>query len=275
MAASFNIDRIAPTVGAEISGLSAEMLDDDNVIAEVHAAFVEHHVLVFRDLALDRESHKALGRRFGELHVHPSRRAPDFPGDREIFSVRADENTTLNNGGLWHADVTCDEIPPLGSLLRLTEQPGHGGDTLFANMHAAFESLSTPMQTFLETLTALHDQQLDVERYRIAMPDDHAWVRNVHPVVVRHPVTGRKLLYVNRAFTRSIVELNPAESRALLDLLCDHIADTHRFQCRVRWEPDTLVLWDNRCVQHYAVWDYFPQRRVGERVTIAATSRPA
>lgn len=271
----FELMPIAPAVGAEVRGLQVDDLAKPDVLDAIRAAFLQHHVLVFRELPLDREAHKALGRAFGELHIHPSRRAPEFKGDREIFKVHADENTTLNNGGLWHADVTCDEIPPLGSMLRLTTVPEHGGDTLFANMHAAYDALPADLQGRLDGLSALHDQQLDVGRYGIDVPDDFAWTRTVHPMVVRHPETGRKLLFVNRAFTRRVEGLPEAESDELLDMLFDHIAASTELQCRVQWTPDTMVFWDNRCVQHFAMWDYFPQTRSGERVTISGRSRPA
>lgn len=266
---------MTPAIGAEVLGVDlATDLDDPGVFAAIEQAFLAHHVLVFRDQPLTPAAHKAFGRRFGELHVHPSRRRPDFAGDREIFPVRADENTVLNNGGLWHADVTCDAVPPLGSVLRLTETPAHGGDTLFANMHLAFEQLSQPLRDMLAGLHAEHDQRLDVSRYGIEVPADVELPKSVHPVVVAHPDTGRPLLFVNRAFTTRIVELAPDESQALLALLFDRIASNPAMQCRVSWQPDTVVLWDNRCTQHFAVWDYKPLRRTGERVTIRATSAP-
>lgn len=269
-----SITALTPAIGAEVHGLDLASDLDPEVFDRVHEAFLEHHVLVFRGQSLSREQHKAVGRRFGELHVHPSRRRAGFEGDPEVFPVRADHDTVLNNGGLWHADVTCDEVPPLGSLLLLTEAPASGGDTLFANMHLALETLSAPMQRLLIELDAVHDQRQDVANYRIDVPPEVELPRSTHPVVVAHPDTGRPLLFVNRAFTTHIEGVTPAESQALLDLLFDHIAGGVGFQCRVRWEPGTMVLWDNRCTQHFAVWDYRPQRRCGERVTISGTTPP-
>lgn len=274
MGEGFSVSPLTPAIGAEVTGIDLAADLDDDTFAVVHDAFLGHHVLVFRDQRLTRADHKAIGRRFGELHVHPSRRRPGFEGDPEIFPVRADEETVLNNGGLWHADVTCDAIPPLGSLLLLTEAPASGGDTLFANMHVAFETLSGPLRRMLTELDAVHDQRQDVANYRIEVPPGVELPRATHPVVVGHPETGRPLLFVNRAFTTHVEGLSVAESRALLDLLFDHIAAGVEFQCRVRWEPGTLVMWDNRCTQHYAVWDYRPQRRCGERVTVAGRERP-
>ena len=276
MAPSLDLRPLTPAIGAEIRGIDLTTdLDDPAVEAAVRAAFLEHHVLVFRDQELTREAHKSFGRRFGELHVHPSNKRPNFTGDPEIFRVKSDENTVLNNGGLWHADVTCELRPPLGSMLLLTEAPSHGGDTLFANMHLAYETLSEPIRDLLDGLHAVHDQALDYARYGIEIPADTTLPRSTHPVVVRHPETGRRLLFVNRAFTDHIVELRRPESDALLSMLYDHIAGSPSLQCRVQWQPGTLVFWDNRCTQHYAVWDYRPQRRAGERVTIMADTAPA
>ena len=273
--APFEIRPLSPAIGAEILGLDLRRaLEQEELIEAVQWAFLDHHVLVFREQELDRETHKAFGRRFGSLHVHPSQRGDDYDGDPEIFVVRADERTRLNNGGLWHADVTCDAVPPLGSALILTDGPPVGGDTLFANMHMAYEELSEPIQGLLDGLWAVHDQRHDLANYGYEPRPGVVYPRNRHPVVVDHPRTGRPLLYVNRAFTTHIEGLSARESEGLLTLLFDHIADP-RFQCRVRWETGTLTLWDNRCTQHYAVWDYWPQRRRGERVTIAGTAAPS
>lgn len=266
---------ITPAIGAEVRGVDLSTPElDDALVEAIGQAFLTHHVLVFRDQDLTREQHKRLGRAFGRLHVHPSQRSPRFEGDPEIFVVAAGPDTTLNNGGLWHADVTCDEIPPLGSLLLLSEIPPSGGDTLFANMHLAYESLSEPIRRMLEPLRAVHDQRQDLRRYGYEPRAGHDYPVTSHPVVAAHPETGRPLLFVNRAFTTHIEGLAEHESQAVLDLLHRHVAELPRQQCRVRWEPGTLVFWDNRCTQHHAVWDYHPHRRRGERVTVEGTVRP-
>jgi taurine dioxygenase len=245
-----------------------------DIFAELHGAFCDWSVLVFRDQHLTREQHKNIGRRFGELHVHPSRKLPGFKGDPEIFTVSADEDTKLPNGAVWHCDVSCEERPPLGSMLYLKECP-LGGDTLFANMNRAYETLSEPLQRFLEGLTATHDQRQDLVRYGIELPSEIVCPMTDHPIVVRHPETRRKLLYVNEGFTSRINGLSPKESRALLDLLFDHIASRPDLHCRVRWDANTVTLWDNRAVQHHAVWDYAPASRSGERVSICSTDKPS
>ena len=159
----------------------------------------------------------------------------------------------------------------MASMLYIKEIPecGSGGDTLFADMYRAYETLSERMQKFLEGLVAVHDGALPyIGKYGYAAPDGKQYPRTEHPVVIRHPETGRKALFVNSGFTSHIRHMRRWESRGLLDMLFRHIATTVSLTCRVRWEPNTLTLWDNRCTQHHAVWDYYPQSRFGERVSI-------
>lgn len=269
------IEPLTPTLGAEVSGISVtDAVADGELTAQLKAALLDHHVLVFRNQDLDREQHKAFGRLFGTLHVHPSKRSPGAKGDPEIFTVKADEHTVKNNGGRWHTDVSCDEIPPLGSILLLKQAPPHGGDTLFANMHVAYETLSEPLRTMLNGLSAHHDGLQDLRWYGYEPEPGFDYPATTHPVVVAHPETGRPLLNVNEAFTSHILGLSQRESDAVLRLLFAHIAQTPLLQCRVRWQPGTMVFWDNRCLQHFAVWDYFPNPRRGERVAICGTARP-
>jgi taurine dioxygenase len=159
-------------------------------------------------------------------------------------------------------------------MLLLSDAPPSGGDTLFANMHLAYESLSAPIRTMLEPLTATHDQRQDLRRYGYEPRAGVDYPVTSHPVVVAHPDTGRPLLFVNRAFTTAIDGLAEHESTAVLELLHHHVAERAQHQCRVRWEPGTLVFWDNRCTQHFAVWDYHPHHRRGERVTIEGEAAP-
>jgi taurine dioxygenase len=155
----------------------------------------------------------------------------------------------------------------MGSILYLQEVPPVGGDTLFASMYAAYEALSEPIKRLLETLTAVHDgAHYYRDRYG-DRPREGGYPRAEHPVVCTHPVTGRRLLFVNRSFTTHVPALSPAESDAILELLYRHI-ETPEFQCRFSWRPGSVAFWDNRCVQHQAIWDYYPQRRHGHRVTI-------
>ncbi len=225
-------------------------------------------MLFFREQRLSLEQHKAFGRRFGELHVHPA--APATALHPEVVTIHTDESSRQIAGYHWHTDVSCDAEPPSASILRLETVPVTGGDTIFASMYAAYEALSDAMQRFVSGLTAVHSG-IRVYRDRYGMtenPRDGAgYPVSEHPVVRTHPATGRQALYVNDGFTTHIKDMNPDESRALLDFLYEH-ARKPQFQYRFHWEPDSVAVWDNRCVQHLAVWDYFPQVRHGYRVTV-------
>ena len=257
---------LTPNIGAEIDGidLSAEL--DAATLRFIRQALLKYLVIFFRDQILTLEQHKDLGRCFGELHVHP---AAGLEGHPEIFVVHADEQSTRIAGEDWHSDVSCDQNPPMASVLHLHSVPDSGGDTLFANMYAAFDTLSDHMQSFLSGLIAVHESE-HVYRDRYAQ---HAKMRDVaypvaeHPVVRTHPETGRKALFVNSTFTTQIKGLSSDESALLLHFLFDHI-QSPEFQCRFHWQRHSVAVWDNRCVQHYALWDYFPQVRHGYRVTI-------
>jgi len=233
----------------------------------VRRAFLEHHVIVFRDQILTAENHKDFGRKFGTLHVHALQAMK--AGDRERLEVKASAKSKFVAGEDWHTDVTCDEEPPMGSLLYITETPsiGSGGDTLFANMHLAYEMLSDAMKDFLSDLTAIHDGSIPWTGAYGYKPDQ-PFPKSEHPVVIRHPETGRKILFVNRGFTSHIVQLSRPESASILEMCYRMVEANQVMTCRVRWTPNTLVFWDNRCTQHHALWDYYPLSRSGHRVSI-------
>jgi taurine dioxygenase len=155
----------------------------------------------------------------------------------------------------------------MGSMLYLTELPAVGGDTLFASMYAAYERLSPTMQEFLAGLVAIHDGDPVFGARGLVPRNGDRFAQTEHPIVRTHPVTGRKLLFVNQEFTTRIKGLTKLESDALLQMLWRH-AETPEFQCRFRWQKNSVAFWDNRCAQHHAMWDYFPQRRHGYRITI-------
>jgi taurine dioxygenase len=272
---TIEVETLTPHIGAEVRGpdLSAPLTNEQ--FSEIYQAWLDWKVLVFRDQHLDREQHKAFARRFGRLHVHPMQHS--YGGDPEILVVKTTKDSRYTAGDGWHTDVTCDEIPPLGSMLYMKETPEcGGGDTLFADMYLAYELLSDTMKSMLEGLVAVHDGARPyIGAYGVAPPEGKQYPRNEHPVVVTHPETGRKLLYVNSGFTSHIKGLKPWESRMLLDGLFDFIATEVRLTCRVQWTPGTLTFWDNRCTQHHAVWDYYPHTRYGERVSIVGEQRPA
>jgi taurine dioxygenase len=264
---TIRVSPLTPAIGAEIEGVDLASDLSNHQFAEIRRALLEHLVLVFRDQHLTAEDHKRFGRKFGKLHVHPLQAMKE--GDHERLEVKADSASKAAAGEGWHCDVTCEAEPPMGSMLYLDRTPeiGCGGDTLFANMYLAYDMLSEPMQAMLAPLTAIHDGAIPwVQGY--GYRPNEAFQKNEHPVVVRHPETGRKLLYVNRGFTSHVRQLARFESNAVLEMLYRHIETQPALACRVRWTPNTLVFWDNRCTQHQAIWDYCPLDRAGFRVSI-------
>ncbi len=257
---------VSPVIGAEISGVDLREPLDDATLAELEAAWGAHLVLFFRDQDLTLDQHKAVGRHFGALHIHPA--APKDAEHPEILVVHGDDTVDFVAGSLWHSDVSCDDDPPMGSILRIEQVPSSGGDTLFASMYAAFEALSDPMQRLLTGLTAVHEgEQYYRGRYDKANLRDSAYPTAEHPVIRTHPVTGRQALYVNEGFTTRIKELSSGESETLLAFLFQHCAKPE-FHCRFQWRKNSIAFWDNRCAQHLAIWDYYPDTRHGYRVTI-------
>jgi taurine dioxygenase len=265
---TIRVEPVTPSLGAEIHDIDLTGPPSNRQIDELHDALATYQVLFFRDQRLDYHSAKALGRRFGDLHVHPNTPGPE--GHPEILPIHADAGTKRIPGAQWHSDVSCDGQPPLGSILYLHTVPMAGGDTVFASQHAAYDALSPGLKAYLHGLTAFHDggpyyrrsnAKLDIAETGKIYPSAN------HPVVRTHPVTGRKALYVNRLFTIRINELPEAEGRAILEFLFEH-STRAEFQLRFRWRPHSVAFWDNRAVQHLAIWDYFPQVRSGFRVTI-------
>jgi len=263
----FELVKVTPHCGAEVRGLDLSQPLTQPTVDGLVRALGEHCVLFFHDQQMTPEQQKAFGRRFGELHLHPA-----WPrliaGHPEIMEIYADAHTKRIAGEDWHSDVSCDPEPPLGTILQMLEVPEVGGDTLFASMYAAWDALSAPMKTMLAGMTALHDGEATYRgRYEGAVEEGKVYPRSVHPVARTHPVTGRKALFVNRIFTSRIQELTKPESDAVLAMLFSHI-EQPEFQCRFKWSVGSVAFWDNRCVQHHALWDYYPQRRRGMRVTI-------
>ncbi len=254
------------TLGAEIGDVDLGRLDDAT-FAEIERAFLEYKVIFFRDQKISTEQHLAFAERFGELEDHPFLRAKEGY-DKIVEFAKDDKAIGVENA--WHSDVTWREIPSLGSVLRAIEIPAFGGDTLFADMEAAYAGLSARTKTRIEGMKAVHDF---VHNFGLLMSEEERTTHRAkypearHPVVRTHPVTGRKSLYVNAIFTRGIEGLSEDESAALLERLYRE-ADVPEYQCRFRWRRDSIAFWDNRAVQHYAVSDYDPQHRVMDRVTV-------
>ncbi len=265
---TITVDKLTPIIGAQIGGVNLGQPLVNRQMDEVHRAFSDNAVIFFRDQQLTPEQHLAFGRNFGALHIHPA--APHAFGHPELMIIHADKDSPRANGEGWHSDVSCDPQPPMGSILYISQCPPHGGDTLFASMYAAYEALSDRMKAYLDGMVAVHDGE---EAYRgtyrnLGVADKPVYPRAEHPVVRTHPVTGRKALYVNRGFTRRLVGVPRDESAAMLAYLFDH-AENPLFQCRFRWQAGSVAFWDNRCVQHRAMWDYWPHTRSGFRVTVA------
>ncbi|MBL4720580.1 MAG: TauD/TfdA family dioxygenase [Alphaproteobacteria bacterium] len=272
MGQQFEVRTITPSIGGEVSGLDLSKPLSDADFDTLHAAFLDRKVLFFRNQNMTLDQQKAFGRRFGELHIHPSARPyrEDGVDHAEILFIHADENTTRTAGDTWHSDVSCDPEPPMASILRLVEIPPSGGDTLFASMSAAYDALSEPMKLYLGALTATHDgapNYKDRAKRRDNVIDEKQYPSNIHPIIRTHPETGQKAIYVNEAFTTQINDIPKKEGAAVLRFLFDHIANA-AFQCRFQWSENAIAMWDNRCTLHHAMWDYFPSTRSGFRVTV-------
>ena len=266
---AIDVRKATPHIGAEIHGVDLAEPLAEPTFKQVHDALIEHCVIFFRDQHITADQQKAFGRRFGELHLHPAYPARMLlKGHPEVMLIHADEKSKRVAGEDWHSDVSCDAEPPMGSMLYMLEVPPVGGDTLFASMYAAYDALSDPMKRFLEGMTAIHDgDHVYRGRYEGVKDEGKTYPQAEHPVIRTHPESGRKALFVNRGFTTRIVQLRKPESDAVLEMLYRHV-ETPEFQCRFTWKPGSIAFWDNRCAQHHALWDYYPNRRHGHRVTI-------
>jgi len=262
-----DIRPLTPAIGAELHGIDLGAPDIADHVPAIRAALLAHKVIFFRDQHITAEQHIAFARHFGDLEIHPA--TPKDQANQEILRIAhgPDSRGTEN---AWHSDVTWRERPSLGSILRAIEVPAVGGDTLFADMHLAFQTLSAEMQRFVRGLNAVHDiARVFAGRLGKTADDLRAkYPPQTHPVVRTHPETGAPTLFVNTAFTSHIEGLSAAESATLLAHLYA-TASNPEIQCRFRWQPGSIAFWDNRASQHFAASDYFPARRVMERVTIA------
>jgi taurine dioxygenase len=268
---------VAGSIGAEIHNVDVSQELDERTIGDIRQALLEHCVVFFRGQTLDAERHKAFTRRFGKIFIHPNYQG--MQSDPEIIVITREPGDKRIVGEDWHADTTMVVEPPMGAILYAVEVPPYGGDTLFANQYLAYETLSDGMKRMLAGLKAVHsDRHVAGPRANrnaqrsTKVREDADWQEtvNAHPVVVTHPETGRKLLYVNRAYTQAFEGMTEEESRPLLDYLIEH---GHRpeFTCRFRWEPGSIAFWDNRCSKHLAIHDAGPFRRVMRRTQICGT----
>ncbi|PSM40369.1 taurine dioxygenase [Streptomyces dioscori] len=255
-------------IGAEVRGVDLAREPAPEVLAELKRALLEWKVLFFHGQQLTAREHASLARHWGELEDHPFLPKAEIP---EVVRLEHDASRP-GTENIWHSDVSFSVTPPMGSVLRAIKVPELGGDTLWADMSAAYEGLPVEVRDRIDGLTAIHEIPLlsDEADGEVAQNIRAARARSrpvEHPVVRTHPETGKKLLYVNAVFTSSIVGLTEKDSRDLLDLLFRQAAHPE-YQIRFRWEPGAVAFWDNRATQHYAVSDYYPDFRLMERVTI-------
>tara|TARA_A100001035_G_scaffold169250_1_gene134308 strand:+ start:1108 stop:1974 length:867 start_codon:yes stop_codon:yes gene_type:complete len=267
----FKVNRLSPNIGAELLDIDLSHDLDEETYKNIYQALLVYKVIFFRKQDLSTEEHLKFAKHFGELEVHPF--APHKNGFPEVLCITHNEK---NKGreNTWHSDVTWREIPSLGSILRMIEGPKVGGDTLFSDMHLAYEGLPDEFKERLEGAIAVHDfagfrkrleqdgktpSEIEALNKKFPCPE--------HPVIRTHPDTKQKVIYVNKAFTKFIKGWDKDESSAMLDFLYSQAA-IPEYQCRFVWEKDSIAFWDNRACQHYAVSDYWPQVRRVERVTV-------
>jgi len=269
---NFEVKRLGATIGAEIHGVDITTELAQPIIDELRQALLEYKVIFFRDQPLTAERHVAFARRFGELEIHPfipsNTGVPELVRFEKSFDVKGYENT-------WHFDVTWRETPSMGAILHAVKVPECGGDTLFCDMYAAYEGLPDDLRARIDDLDTEHDF---VKAFGRQVPDEQkADVRAkyplvTHPLVARHPETGRKHLYNNPIFTNRILGVSESESDELMTILWSESTNVE-YQCRFKWEDDSVAFWDNRACQHYASSDYWPEIRIMERASIVG-ARP-
>jgi taurine dioxygenase len=271
---SIEIHPLSGAVGAEIHGVDIGARMSDAQFAEIARAYGDYGVIFFRDQSLTPEQQITFARRFGDINVNRFFKPVD--GYPVIAEVRKEPEQRVNIGGSWHTDHSYDLAPAMGSLLYALEVPRTGGDTMFASMYRAYEALSDGMKDALSDLEALHSSRhVFGESRKQSEPDvgnrlgnpELAMQDAVHPVVITHPGTGRKALYVNPVFTVRFQGWSEEDSKPLLEYLYQH-ASQPAFTCRFCWEPGSVALWDNRACWHYALNDYHGERRLMHRITI-------
>ncbi len=291
-----NVLPLSSAIGAEITGVDLSKPLSETQFEDLSTVFHRYLVIFFPDQHLTTAEHRDFAARFGELDkpiFAPPFETPAVEGHPEIYQlIKEPDSKGINIGGFWHADVTHREKPNLASIAYVREAPAFGGDTLFANLYDAYASLSPGMRKLVESLRAVHTGAMPyggkavrsapvsrghapaLDAFDFEMTEvEHAHIETVHPVIRRHPDTGRKSLYVNRGFTSHFEGWTQAESFPLLNFLFEH-AERPEFTCRYRWSAGTIGIWDNRCVLHYALNDYRGQRRVLHRISVNEPSRP-
>ncbi|MEM6858230.1 MAG: TauD/TfdA family dioxygenase [Pseudomonadota bacterium] len=270
---------MAPKCGVEISGVTLATCSETQM-QDIKTGIYEHGVAVFRDQEFTKEDHIKFGRRWGGIDINNY--FPLTEDYAEIAIVKKEPDQVVNIGGAWHTDHSYDQIPAMGSVLVARELPPTGGDTMWAHMGAAYDALSDDLKARIEDLEAFHTADHVYKADGLyAQTDQGKSLRGqdletgaVHPVVIRHPQTGRKLLYVNRAFTINFVGQSPEKSRPLLEELFQ-AALTEDNQCRLHWKPGTIAIWDNRTSWHNAINDYAGHYREMHRITLSGEALAA
>lgn len=271
LATMVRVEQLAPAIGAEIHGIDLGRQDNEETFGTLHDALMEHQVIFLRDQTLTPDQHMTLAQRFGKPLY--SKKLKMYGDKYDSMSLLENDGSKVAVGSVWHTDNTDYEEPPMGSLLYCEIAPKVGGDTIWCSMYAAYEALAESTKKYIDGLTALHDNSNVRRRY-----SGQGILRNEamevpppveHPVVIRHPVTGRKALFVNSNYTVRINGVSDTESQHLLQMLYDHVKKPE-FQVRFRWRANSLAIWDNRCTQHYALDDYSELRRM-RRVQIAGS----
>jgi len=266
------INPTSGSMGVEIHNVDLSKELSDSLFSEIRETFIEHGLIFFRDQELTPDDHLRFAKRWGEININ--RFFAKVEGYDQIAEVRKDPDQKINIGGAWHTDHSYDQIPAMGSILLAKETPKIGGDTLFANMYRAYETLSNGMKKTLETMKACHSSRhvfgahtgyAEASNQRISNPE-LATQDAIHPVIITHPESKRKALYVNPEFTINFEGWTVEESKPLLDYLAEHTTqqeNTTRFQ----WEPGSIAFWDNRCTWHFALNDYPGETRLMHRIT--------
>lgn len=252
------VDKLTPHIGGLVTGVDITRPISDDVFEEIHHAFLENLVIFFRDQKFNTDTLVNFSKRLGELHKHPISEY-HLESNPYVRLIKTDRHNLGANGERWHADVTAEQFPPIATVLHIYELPKTGGDTLFSSMYESYNTLSDRMKIYLEGLTAVHDGG------KLYLGEHYSEVE--HPIIKIHPETGKKSIFVNQVFTRNIVGVPLDESDAILEYLYKHI-ENPLWHCRFRWEKDSVAIWDNRCVQHKALWNFWPEVRIGNRVTV-------
>jgi taurine dioxygenase len=256
----------SPHIGAEIGNIDLTKPLADAQVAELKKAFLQYQVIFFREQKISFDDQVRVAGYFGPLGRHVGVNTISKTTDNPLVrKFHYDETSKRISGENWHSDQSCAAVPPLGSMLyNHTVPPDGGGDTMFASSYAAYEALSPNMKKYLDGLTATHDGT------RVFGPGTPV---SVHPLITRHPETGRNVIYVNTDFTSHINEVPRAEGNRILEFLYAHVG-RDEWACRFRWRAHSIAFWDNRCAQHKALWDYWPNVRSGFRVQVEGTATP-